>query len=187
MAVNRRELAVDSFMLLFLIGSGIFYGSQQARIRRIQAHNKQLMVSIANLSKNAHMSHIEANAAKFSAEQKVAWAQSELHNIPTKAEKVIPWHPGKWRSFVATWYAQTGTTASGVQTHDYLTAAADPSVLPMGTVIQVKFRNGDTRVYQVQDTGALVHGTHVDLFYHSRHKDMVNGRQPVKLRVLAWG
>ncbi len=87
--------------------------------------------------------------------------------------------------FEATAYCDYGITRSGVQTVPGV-AAADPSVLPLGSLIFVE--NSRYRgVLRILDTGRLVKGRIVDI-YMTRYDDAVNfGRQPVKVIVLQYG
>ena len=87
--------------------------------------------------------------------------------------------------FEATAYCDSGITKSGVQTSPGV-AAADPSVLPLGSLIFLE--NSSYRgVFRILDTGRLVKGKIVDI-YMTRYDDAVNfGRQPVKVMVLRYG
>src|SRR5690242_171338 len=77
---------------------------------------------------------------------------------------VAPDQPGI--RFIATAYSQRGQTASGAMTRVGL-VAADPSVLPLGSVIQVRGAGPYSGNYTVADTGALVKGRHIDIFIPS--------------------
>lgn len=66
-------------------------------------------------------------------------------------------------TFVATAYCQGTTTTAGVKVRRGI-VAADPSVLPLGSVIRVEQSGGYDGVYTVMDTGPKVRGRHVDLF-----------------------
>lgn len=87
--------------------------------------------------------------------------------------------------FEATAYCDFGVTKSGVQTVPGI-AAADPSVLPLGSLIFVE--NSHYRgVFRILDTGRLVKGRIVDI-YMTKYEDAVNfGRQPVEVSVLQYG
>jgi 3D (Asp-Asp-Asp) domain-containing protein len=64
--------------------------------------------------------------------------------------------------------------------------AADPRVLPLGSVVQV--RAGDySGVYTVHDTGLLVKGRAVDIWMPSSREARSFGRRQVKLQVLRYG
>ena len=66
--------------------------------------------------------------------------------------------------FTATAYCRGTTTASGVNVRNGI-AAADPDLLPVGSVIQVD-RLGDryNGIYTVMDTGPAVQGRHIDIY-----------------------
>ena len=87
--------------------------------------------------------------------------------------------------FEATAYCDFGVTKSGVRTIPGI-AAADPSVLPLGSLIYLE--NSNYRgVFRILDTGRLVKGRIVDI-YMTSYDDAINfGRQPVKVSVLQYG
>lgn len=72
--------------------------------------------------------------------------------------------PGARLRFTATAYCRGTTTASGVNVRNGI-AAADPELLPVGSVIQVD-RLGDryNGVYTIMDTGPSVQGRHIDIY-----------------------
>ncbi len=72
--------------------------------------------------------------------------------------------PGTRLRFTATAYCRGTTTASGVNVRNGI-AAADPDLLPVGSVIQVD-RLGDryNGIYTVMDTGPAVQGRHIDIY-----------------------
>jgi len=72
--------------------------------------------------------------------------------------------PGSKLRFTATAYCRGTTTASGVNVRNGI-AAADPDLLPVGSVIQVD-RLGDryNGIYTVMDTGPAVQGRHIDIY-----------------------
>ena len=72
--------------------------------------------------------------------------------------------PGARLRFTATAYCRGTTTASGVNVRTGI-AAADPDLLPVGSVIQVD-RLGDryNGIYTVMDTGPAVQGRHIDIY-----------------------
>jgi len=95
--------------------------------------------------------------------------------------------PGTQLPFSATAYCKGTTTASGVDVRTGI-AAADPSVLPVGTVLNLAA--GDQRytgVYTVMDTGPKVQGRHLDLYMWSCHEALKFGRRDVQVTVLRLG
>jgi len=87
--------------------------------------------------------------------------------------------------FHATAYCLTGLTAAGIQAAPGV-AAADPKVIPLGSVIHVDspVRGG---IYQVMDTGALIKGKIIDIFIPSYEDCLEFGRRAVKVKVLRYG
>src|SRR6185369_333668 len=95
--------------------------------------------------------------------------------------------PGARLPFSATAYCKGTTTASGVGVRSGI-AAADPSILPVGTVLNIAV--GDNRyngVYTVMDTGPSVQGRLLDLYMWSCHEALKFGRKDVQVTVLRLG
>ena len=95
--------------------------------------------------------------------------------------------PGARLPFSATAYCKGTTTASGVGVRNGI-AAADPSILPVGSVLSIAI--GDNRyngVYTVMDTGPKVQGRLLDLYMWSCHEALKFGRKDVQVTVLRLG
>ena len=95
--------------------------------------------------------------------------------------------PGARLPFSATAYCKGTTTASGVGVRAGI-AAADPSLLPVGSVLNIAV--GDSRyngVYTVMDTGPKVQGRLLDLYMWSCHEALRFGRKDVQVTVLRLG
>jgi 3D (Asp-Asp-Asp) domain-containing protein len=95
--------------------------------------------------------------------------------------------PGSRLTFSATAYCKGSTTASGVTVRTGV-AAADPQLLPVGSVINVA--TGDPKyngVYTIMDTGPEVQGRELDLYMWSCNEALVFGRRPIHLTVLRLG
>jgi 3D (Asp-Asp-Asp) domain-containing protein len=95
--------------------------------------------------------------------------------------------PGARLRFTATAYCKGTTTASGVQVRTGI-AAADPDLLPVGSVVQIdnlpaKY-NG---VYTIMDTGPAVQGRKIDVYMWSCYEAIDFGRQSILLTVLRLG
>jgi 3D (Asp-Asp-Asp) domain-containing protein len=102
-------------------------------------------------------------------------------------DKTVPVAPGASLTFEATGYCKGDTTAAGVNVGPGI-AAADPAVLPEGSVIQVdgvsqKYRG----IYTVLDTGPKVQGRAVDLYIWSCYDALDLGRVDITLTVLRLG
>ena len=102
-------------------------------------------------------------------------------------EAAAPPQPGSTLQFTATAYCKGETTASGVVVRTGI-AAADPALLPVGTVVRLD--TPDSRydgIWTVMDTGPAVQGRVIDLYLWSCHDALKFGRRPIRLTVLRLG
>lgn len=89
--------------------------------------------------------------------------------------------------FSATAYCKGETTASGVGVRTGI-AAADPAILPVGSVVRVETPNPRySGVWTVMDTGPSVRGRSVDLYLWSCKEALQFGRRKVRVTVLRLG
>ncbi len=106
----------------------------------------------------------------------------KLHEVsfaePEKDSKHAP------KTFRASAYALYGRTRSGAKTEKGV-LAADPRVLPLGTVVHVS-AGKYTGVYTVRDTGGAIKGNRLDVWVPSVKEAMRFGRRNVKLVVLRY-
>ncbi|MCC7123604.1 MAG: 3D domain-containing protein [Acidobacteria bacterium] len=94
---------------------------------------------------------------------------------------------GAQLTFTATAYCKGETTASGVVVRTGV-AAADPALLPVGTVVRIDLPNSRySGVWTIMDTGPAVQGRIVDLYLWSCKEALAFGRRPVRLTVLRLG
>ena len=102
-------------------------------------------------------------------------------------ESTAPPSPGARLAFTATAYCKGATTTSGVTPQSGI-AASDPSLLPVGSVVQIASdRPQDDGIYTIMDTGPLIRGRRVDLYMWSCTEALRFGRQAVHLTVLRLG
>ncbi|MBI4886343.1 MAG: 3D domain-containing protein [Acidobacteria bacterium] len=95
--------------------------------------------------------------------------------------------PGARLAFTATAYCKGTTTASGVGVRTGI-AASDPSILPVGSVVNVSTDNPKYNgVYTLMDTGPKIQGRVLDIYMWSCHEALAFGRKPVDLTVLRLG
>ena len=95
--------------------------------------------------------------------------------------------PGVRLPFEATAYCKGLTTASGVAVQAGI-AAADPKLLPIGSIVEVDAI--DPRydgVYSILDTGPEIKGRDIDIYIWSCYEALRFGRQSVDLTVLRLG
>ena len=91
----------------------------------------------------------------------------------------------KWQTFNATAYSVEGETASGKQTREGRTVAADPDVLPLGTRIQVRDAGPYSGTYVVHDSGRKINGREIDIFIDNPAEAKKFGKKPVRIKVLS--
>ena len=95
--------------------------------------------------------------------------------------------PGSRLNFSATAYCKGSMTASGTAPRTGV-AAADPQLLPVGSVVNVA--TGDPKyngVYTIMDTGPAVQGRELDLYMWSCHEALRFGRKSIDVTVLRLG
>src|SRR5699024_5904175 len=104
---------------------------------------------------------------------------------------------GTGETFVATYYTATcdtgctGVTASGLDVSGGKTShngrkilAADPSVLPIDTVVKVTNPDGSSYEGIVKDTGGNINGNRLDVLVGSESEANSSGRHDVKVKVI---
>jgi 3D (Asp-Asp-Asp) domain-containing protein len=95
--------------------------------------------------------------------------------------------PGARLAFSATAYCRGETTASGVAARTGV-AAADPELLPVGSVVQVdSLGSRYNGIYTVMDTGPSIQGREVDIYMWNCDEAVEFGRRPIRLVVLRLG
>ena len=95
--------------------------------------------------------------------------------------------PGSRLAFSATAYCKGIVTASGVPVQSGV-AAADPELLPVGSVIEVgSLPSKYNGIYTVMDTGPAVQGRQIDVYMWSCNEALQFGRRPIHVTVLRLG
>jgi 3D (Asp-Asp-Asp) domain-containing protein len=84
--------------------------------------------------------------------------------------------------FHATAYCLKGRTASGETVRQGF-VAADPRVLPLGTLVHIQ-AGRYTGVYKVADTGGAIKGRKIDIYVPSYQEAKSFGRQKIRVKVL---
>lgn len=89
--------------------------------------------------------------------------------------------------FDATAYCKGDTAAAGVGIRHGI-AAADPTLLPLGSVVRVDTDDGRySGIWTVLDTGPEIKGRELDLYVWSCTDSLAFGRQPVRVTILRLG
>jgi 3D (Asp-Asp-Asp) domain-containing protein len=95
--------------------------------------------------------------------------------------------PGARLAFSATAYCKGVTTASGVAVRSGV-AAADPTLLPVGSVIEIdSLESRYNGIYTIMDTGPAIQGRELDIYMWNCNEALDFGRRPVHLTVLRLG
>ncbi|MGE3275250.1 MAG: 3D domain-containing protein [Vicinamibacterales bacterium] len=103
------------------------------------------------------------------------------------AEAATAAQPGSQVPFTATAYCKGETTASGARVRTGI-AAADPLLLPVGTVVRIDSPvEKYSGIWTIMDTGPAVQGRILDLYLWSCKEALQFGRRPVKVTVLRLG
>ncbi len=139
-------------------------------------------------------------AAKLETSPEVAICEPKVSVVQPEATVAEPSHEQKLstvkfsepeikqahapRQFKATAYSIHGRTRSGIHTQQG-TMAADPRVLPLGTVVQVN-AGKYSGVYTVHDTGGAIKGNRVDVWLPTNKEARRFGRRAIKLVVLKY-
>lgn len=98
-----------------------------------------------------------------------------------------PLQAGAQLQFTATAYCKGETTSSGVVVRTGV-AAADPDLLPVGTVMRLDMPNPRySGIWTVMDTGPSVQGRVIDLYLWSCTEALAFGRRPVRVTLLRLG
>jgi 3D (Asp-Asp-Asp) domain-containing protein len=81
-------------------------------------------------------------------------------------------------------YCLDGETKSGIETRRGI-VAADPTVLPIGSVIRLRgLRGNHNRQYSVQDTGREIKGNDIDIYMPNCAAAKRFGRQRGRARIV---
>src|SRR3954468_4140750 len=102
-------------------------------------------------------------------------------------DEAIPSPGAQHLRFTATAYCKGTTTASGVNVRTGI-AAADPELLPVGSVVQVyKLGERYNGIYTIMDTGPSVQGRHIDIYLWSCNEALSFGRRDIAVNLLRLG
>lgn len=87
----------------------------------------------------------------------------------------------------ATAYCLRGAMRTGVRTRDGM-AAADPRVIPLGSVLRVTHPDGgEVGIFVIMDTGGAIKGNKLDIYMQSCREARRWGRRPVVAEVVDIG
>ena len=102
----------------------------------------------------------------------------------------------QWRDFTATAYTAdcaegcSGFTRTGldVRHRTYIDGkriiATDPSVIPLGTTVELRFKDGTLERAIALDTGSAIQGRLIDYLISDNASALQFGRQRIKIRII---
>lgn len=135
---------------------------------------RKFLVTVVTALAFAALYEVTVMDSRFAARQ----PDNELTAAPTQGARL---------RFTATGYCRGTTTASGVNVRSGI-AAADPDLLPVGSVVQIdKLPDRYNGVYTVMDTGPKVHGRHLDIYIWNCDEALQLGRRSMVITVLRMG
>lgn len=130
-----------------------------------------------------------AEPAKQESQISDSSSQTSLSKSPVEPVSAVNNGPSEpvvaTQTYTATAYSLRGRTASGRPVSRGL-IAADPRVLPLGTLVRVE-AGALSGEYLVADTGGAVKGRRIDIWTPTAREAMKFGRRAVKLTVLSLG
>lgn len=148
---------------------------------------RQARVEASRLAQVAAEQEKQAEAKRVAQAQKATPAARQF-NAPAKAK------PARGQRFEATAYTAfcntgcTGVTATGLDVSNTIYApsgrrviAADPAVLPLGSVVTVSLSNGVAFEAEVADVGGAIRGNRIDILTASKAEAVRFGRQAVTI------
>ena len=148
-------------------------------------YDEKLRLSEAyQISQLRYLENISLLSANYNdLEEKYNKLNEDYQNLKQKEQ---------WQEFTVTAYTsnECGTvTYSGFELDKnyskYLNVCAvDPSIIKMGSIVLVKFENGEIKPYVALDTGYAIKGKRIDLYMDNLDEALQFGRQQLEISIL---
>jgi 3D (Asp-Asp-Asp) domain-containing protein len=115
---------------------------------------------------------------------------------PEPIVEVVESPAPEWITFEATAYVAlcdtgcSGITKTGIDVRNTIThegkrvIAVDPSVIPLGSSVDIRLADGTTFEATAQDTGGAIRGNRLDLLVSTEDDAWQFGRQTVEVRII---
>lgn len=121
-------------------------------------------------------------------------APYEMPVVLAEEKPTVETAQSQWRTFTATAYVADctgciGITKSGVDvrhttTHKGRTViAVDPTVIPLGTAVDIRLASGEIIEATAQDIGGAIKGARIDVLMASKSAALEFGRQTVEIKI----
>ncbi|WP_439024407.1 3D domain-containing protein [Bacillus halotolerans] len=150
-----------------------------------------------NAKANERIKALEDEVAALKAEVKAepkARPKAEVNNESANENKTAK--PNAWQTFQASAYTArcpegcSGVTATGIDVTGTIyhagkrIIAVDPSVIALGSTVEIKQADGTTFEAVAQDTGGYIKGAKIDVLVANEADAVQFGRQSVQVRVI---
>ncbi|MDT2811778.1 3D domain-containing protein [Vagococcus lutrae] len=190
MAGLEEKLAENNTVLKDLTDRRIAQESKERREREAQEKAKREQQEKVRKEKET-----AEKAAQTANTESATTAPSQPETTPAPTPTPAPEKPsapeqnqsGNMLSGQATAYIATGNkTATGTVPAPHRTIAVDPSVIPLGSLVQIEVPSNPaySGVYRAEDTGGVVKGHIIDIFVSSQGEAVNFGRRSILFKVL---
>ncbi|WP_432661321.1 3D domain-containing protein [Bacillus subtilis] len=140
---------------------------------------------------DARIKALEDEVAALKAE-----AQAKARPKPKVTNESVNETPNAWQTFEASAYTAdcpegcSGVTATGLDVTGTIyhagkrIIAVDPSVIALGSTVEIKQADGTTFEAVAQDVGSAIKGSRLDLLVSNERDAIIFGRQSVEVRLI---
>ncbi|MCS6873056.1 MAG: 3D domain-containing protein [Pyrinomonadaceae bacterium] len=142
-----------------------------------------LIVSFSGVQPQVQEGELRESGEKLVVENVSAPESESKEKLEAIEKAVMKGDRNATRMFVATAYCLKGKTASGSYVRRGI-IAADPRVLPLGSVVQIN-AGAYSGSYVVADTGGKIKGNKIDIWVSKCSEALRFGRRLVKLTVIS--
>lgn len=106
-----------------------------------------------------------------------------------------------WMTFTGTYYnndvASTGkspghpaygVTASGRTTTDGVTISVDPSIIPLDSIVKIRYPDGTEEIRRADDTGSAIKGYKIDIYKNASDDYLYQlGKLKIQVQIIKRG
>ena len=167
-------------LIMLLILTGFLFLLRE----NINYDEKLRLMEFYQISQIRYLENISLLSANYNdLEEKYNKLNEDYQNLKQKEQ---------WQEFTVTAYTsnECGTvTYSGFELDKnyskYLNVCAvDPEEIKLGSIVLVKFKNGDIKPYVALDTGSAIKGKRIDLYFTDLNEAINFGRKTLEISVL---
>ena len=159
--------------------------AEESEKKRLAEERKKAEEEQARIAEENRLAE-EARIAKEAEQEKV--------EAPTQSSNTSGTNLGTFQSTAYTAYdgTQIGITRGGTNMANgnihtasgHRIIAADPNVIPFGSIVKVTLQSGEVIIAKVDDTGGAIKGKIIDLSFASKSEAYAFGRQNVQVEII---